>query len=547
MIPINLAILRSSSMEMGTLYFEEIFKIKGYDLTIDFGGYNQYYQEVLNPESFVYKKEYDAIVIFFDFDLDDSTKFLNSINLLRKNTGSPIIIANKIVPVNTLLGIFDCNSFESEKLLIQEKNEELSKFINPLPNTYVFDLNSVAAQVGHRGFFDKRMKYVARSLFTPQGYAAIAKELLKFIVVLKGKTRKCIVLDCDNTLWGGIIGEDGINGIELGEDYPGRCFVDFQKALLDFSKKGFILAINSKNNINDVMEVLRNHPHQILKGNDITVIEANWNNKVDNMRSIAKSLNIGIDSLVFIDDSPLEINLMRAKLPEVLSIDISNIFPEDLPDILYSINELEILSYTKEDKEKIQQYRDQVKREDEKKEYSSIEDYLKSLNMKMIIYKDCQEQLERLTQLTQKTNQFNLTTKRYTESDMTYFLTDKDINVYSFQLEDKFGNNGITGLCIVRKSGNSAIIDTFLMSCRVVERTAEFDFMKQIFTDLKKEGIFNILGVFSKTTKNELVKDLYDRIGFSLENEDDVNKIYKLDLADYKDESKSLIEVVWNQ
>ncbi len=273
-------------------------------------------------------------------------------------------------------------------------------------------------------------------------------------------------------------------------------------------EKGFILAINSKNNEENVMEVFDKHPDMVLKPNNFAVMKINWQNKAQNMLEIAQELNIGIDSLVFFDDSPAEIDLIKQKLPEVQTVHLS-CSPIFFPRILEELDYFERLKYTKEDMTRGQMYTAQIKRSNLEKSSLDIEDFYKSLEMKATIKQDDNFSISRLSMMTQKTNQFNLTTKRYSESDIKQFIKSKDYKLFSLKLEDKFGDNGIVGLVIIRIKNQEWLIDTFLLSCRVMGRTIETSILSHIVDMAKKENARRIIGQYIATDRNIPVKNLY--------------------------------------
>jgi FkbH-like protein len=280
-------------------------------------------------------------------------------------------------------------------------------------------------------------------------------------------------LDLDNTLWGGIAGEDGISGIVLDLSGPGRSFYDFQRELLHLYEKGIILAINSKNNPEDAMEIIENHPHMLLRKNFFAGMKINWQDKSENMIEIAKELNIGLDSLVFFDDNPLERELVGGMLPQVKIIHV----PKDTgryAESLKKVVDFEVLHLTADDLKRNEMYLANKKRSEEEKSFSSKEDFLAGLKSKLILKEADEFTIPRIAQLISKTNQFNMTTKRHTQEDIKSMSYSKDYMVFCASVTDKFGDNGIVGVCIVKLSGEEAYIDTFLLSCRVLSRNIEY-------------------------------------------------------------------------
>lgn len=430
------------------------------------------------------------------------------------------------------LGLYDAQAERSEaawwaatKALVGSRIRET------LSATLFLDLDEILAQIGRAGFFDTRYWYSARFPFAAEAARELARRVVSVGVVRRTPKAKVLVLDADNTLWGGIIGEDGLNGIALGPDYPGSAFVDFQKRLLALQQRGFILALCSKNNAADLDQVLREHPHQILKDEHFAARRVNWTPKPDNLVSLAEELNLGLDSFIFVDDSDHEVAAVRHRLPQVEVIQ-TPARPVDVPMCLDHVARLEVLSLTAEDLAKTEMYAQERRRrefsESVGQDGGGVGDYLTRLGMKMRIGLDPAEHLARLSQLTQKTNQFNLTTRRYDEHQMHGFLDSADWLVADFSLADTFGDSGIVGLAMFRRVGSAqAELDTFLMSCRVIGREAESAFMHALLRHLAEQGVREITADYVPTAKNGLVKDFLPRQGFRL----DPDGRYRMDLS----------------
>jgi len=430
------------------------------------------------------------------------------------------------------LGLYDAQAERSEgawwaatKLLVGSRIRE------GLSSTLFVDLDEMLAQIGRPAFFDTRYWYSARFPFAAEAARELARRVVSVGVVRRTPKAKVLVLDADNTLWGGIIGEDGLNGIALGPDYPGSAFVDFQKRLLALQQRGFILALCSKNNAADLDQVLREHPHQILKDEHFAARRVNWTPKPDNLVSLAEELNLGLDSFIFVDDSDHEVAAVRHRLPQVEVIQTPS-RPVDVPTCLDHVARLEVLSLTAEDLAKTEMYAQERRRRELSETVGQsgggVGDYLSKLGMKMRIGLDPAEHLARVSQLTQKTNQFNLTTRRYDEHQMQEFIDSPDWLVADFSLADTFGDSGIVGLAMFRRTGGAqAELDTFLMSCRVIGREAESAFMHSLLRHLADQGVTEIVADYKPTAKNELVKDFLPQQGFRL----DTDGRYRMDLA----------------
>ncbi len=343
----------------------------------------------------------------------------------------------------------------------------------------------------------------------------LAEYLSWYVSATKMKNKKCIVLDADNTLWGGIIGEDGFNGIKLGDTKEGKPYTDFQNHLLNLSTQGVILCINSKNNYEDVIEVIEKHPYMVLRKDSFTNLKINWNDKAQNLKEIQEELDIGMDSIVFIDDNPFERERIKSTFPEVIVPD----FPEDpayLENFIIDVGRkyFSHIRITEEDKKRVEMYKSQVERAQLQKNVTNLEEFLKALQMKMKIGKVDNFTIPRIAQLTNRTNQFNLTTHRYTEAEISQMVKNPNWRIYWMSLEDKFGDNGIVAVLILNKKDYGYHIDTFLMSCRVIGRMAESTFLGVIEKHLLSEGINYITAEYIPTKKNKLVENKLNELKY---------------------------------
>ncbi len=444
---------------------------------------------------------------------------LNLLSQFREHAVGQIVLT--LLPSHTGpgLGIYDAQSERSEAIWWAKLKAEIgTAFRESLHSSLFLDLDEVLAQLGRGNFFDHRFWYSSRFPFTADASREFSRRVIGLGAGLKHPRAKVIVLDADNTLWGGVIGEDGMAGIALGPDYPGNAFVDFQRRLLDFQQRGFILALCSKNNPADLDEVLREHPHQVLRDRHFAARRVNWEPKPDNLAALAKELNLGLDSFIFVDDSSHECAAVRQALPQVEVIQTPARSVE-IPFCLDQIARLEILSLTEEDLAKTDLYAQERRRrellENSENTGGGNENYLRSLGMKMKVSLDREAHLARLSQLTQKTNQFNLTTRRYGEHQMQEFIRGEGWLVADFSLADIFGDSGVVGLAIFAlHDGCRAELDTFLMSCRVIGRQAEGAFLHTLLRILADRGIKEVIADFLPTAKNVLAKDFLTEQGF---------------------------------
>jgi len=381
-------------------------------------------------------------------------------------------------------------------------------------NVKIININEFYNNFSAEQLIDWKYYFLSQMPINPKLVPQFITWFSRQLDLLAMKRKKCIVLDLDNTLWFGILGEDGANGIKMGEDYPGNVYRFFQAYLLELNRMGVILAICSKNNESDVFTVWENHPDMLIKKENFSAYRINWNNKADNIKEISLELNIGLDSMVFIDDNPTERELIKQMFPEVCVPDfplhpyLYPIFIKQLTDNYFSAYTL-----TQEDFVKTQQYKENTERAQYKSQFANMDTYLQSLEIKLTIEKLNEFNKVRFAQMTQKTNQFNLTTRRYTETEIQS-IADNGGLVYGLRVKDKFGDNGLTGLMIILVEKQTACIDTLLLSCRILGKKIEYVFVKYILIKLKEIGIQQVRALYVKTEKNEQVKNFYDDIGF---------------------------------
>lgn len=491
---------------------------------------------VLDPNSGLYKFEPNYILITHWLDtlssiltksftssssesveteLDRLSVYFKSLfSSIRKKSNAIILINNFPLPEKTTLGILDIQADHSNIQAILKLNDILHSTAREFNSVYIVDYFSLFARIGYDNSYDSKYWHMARYPFGRKAMLPIANEYGKFFRALTGKSKKCLVLDCDNTLWGGVIGEDGLAGIKIGDSHPGQSFRDFQHEIVNLYHRGIILALCSKNNESDVFEVFENHTDMVLKKEHLTTWQINWDDKATNLKRIASDLNIGVDSLVFIDDNPFECNLIKEQLPEVSVIQVEK-NTTLLSKQLLQGGLFDTLTFSNEDKNRNKMYRSEKTRKQLQESSNSLEDYLKSLKLKVFIEHSGIEQVSRIAQLTQKTNQFNLTTQRYSEEDINSFRESKNCDVYYMKLEDKVSDLGIIGVAIIKKCNNIADIDTLLMSCRALGRGAERAFISKIVKEIFRDAtIEKITGKFIPTTKNGQVRNLLSDTNF---------------------------------
>ena len=517
----------------------EVLKVKCSDIKINLeyylGKYNQYNQEIIDSKSELYKFNPDLTFLILEprTILGESFHFISKLNekqreniilekfnelnnlikIFKKTINSKLVITNLSIPVYSEFGIFEKKMCFSLQDIILKINIELENLIKQEESVYILDYDRFVRKYGEENIFDFKQYFFGDIKISIKFIPKFADEIMSFIKPVCGRTKKCIVLDLDQTLWGGIIGEDGYDGIKLGPDTVGRTFVEFQKTLLGLNNRGILLAINSKNNFNEAMNVIKNHPYMILKEENFASIQINWSDKLSNMYEISKELNVGLDSMVFFDDDPINRELIKKMIPEVLTVDLPN-DPAMYVSSLIELNDFNVLKITDEDIKRNQMYVVEHKRNELKRETNNLENFLKELNIQVKIKKADDFSIPRITQLILKTNQFNLTTKRYQIEEINDLIKNPEILIGYAEVLDKFGDSGITGVFIIKKNKTEWKIDTFLLSCRVMGRGIEDFIISYILNLAKKEGVKIVRGEYIPTPKNKPAEDFLKKYGF---------------------------------
>ena len=513
--------------------------------------YAQYNQEILNNNSTLYSEKYD--LIFFSIDVrnllgdfiynpyaltdENRIEFYNSLesslttlfaNLLQK-TDCYIIVQNFNTIFNTSYGILENDQEFGLYNIINKLNFWLIEYTKKNKKVIIFDYNNFISNLGKENAFDEKLYHLGDIILKPNLIPRLSNEYLRYIKAFLGLQKKCIVLDLDNTLWGGIIGESDINQISLSPFNDGKPFYNFQNLLYSYYKRGVILAINSKNNYKDAINVIQNHPHMILKENYFTSIKINWNNKVDNIIEIAKDINIGLDSIVFIDDDDLNCEMVGKLLPEVEVVHLPK-DPTRYLNTLINRNLFDTFTITKEDLNKGEMYEAENQRKKLNLSYSDINEYLLNLNIEVDIYKNYVNHLKRISQLTLKTNQFNTTTLRFNELQIEEKLNNSKNLIYSVNVKDKFGDSGITGVAILNTKDNKWMIENFLLSCRVLGRNIENVILEFIINEAKKNDINYIEAHFIPSNKNMIAASIFQNNNFTLISKENNLEVWYLDI-----------------
>ncbi|MFO0827690.1 MAG: HAD-IIIC family phosphatase [Phycisphaerales bacterium] len=552
MTPARLAILRSYTVEPIVPMLKAGAYCAGIALDVYLSEFNAYVQDIINPSSPLYAFQPTVVVLavqtrdiapdlwlrFVDLSpqqVDESAQHIvdayrSWIETLRRHTKAHVIVHNLERPAHPALGAFDRLAERSQLETIEKINAGIAAIAKAKSNVYVLDYDQLLARRGVDRTHDERKWLTVRMPLNAGEMGTLALEWLRFLHPICGRTCKALVLDLDNTLWGGVIGEDGMEGIKLDTEYPGAAFQKFQRAILDLFERGVILAINSKNNEADAMEAINNHPGMLLKADHFAAFRINWMDKATNLREIARELNIGIDSLAFFDDNPVEREWVASQLPEVTVIDVPA-DPMGYAAALRAAPQFERLSLSAEDRVRGRMYAENRLRSELQSQFSSMEEFYESLNMEMEFVPVGAGSLPRIAQLTQKTNQFNLTTRRYSEEQVASMAADPAWQLCAVRVKDRFGDNGIVGVAFTRLEGDEAEIDTLILSCRVIGRTVETGFLSYIAERAIGAGAKRLHGWYLPTKKNAPCKEFYGAHGFAVREQRDGGVHYGFDLT----------------
>ncbi|MBI5265041.1 MAG: HAD-IIIC family phosphatase [Bradyrhizobium sp.] len=520
-------------------------------LEVVHGGFGQIAQAIFSPDSILHKTAPDAVLISQDprgLGLHQSfispksgrerlasacAQIDSMVRVINDDLGVPAILQTVPPPPEEWCGSFDRVAQGSSRQLCESYNRSLTEIASRNGNL-LFDAQHVAALVGYDAWYRPSQWTNAKLPFSLDLVPLYADHLARLLAALRGKSRKCLVLDLDNTLWGGIVGDDGVEGLRLGNGTAdGEAHLLLQSYALQCKERGIILAVCSKNEMAAAVRPFREHPEMLLKEDDIAVFLANWEDKASNLAQIAKVLNIGTDALVFVDDNPAERERVRQMLPEVA-------VPELFPDPAYYARALgcagyfEAIAISEEDSLRADFYRGNAERTKAVEQLGNLDSYLESLQMVCVIRPFDEIGRSRIAQLINKSNQFNLTTRRYTEKQVGDIQADTSKFALQIRLIDKFGDNGMISVVIFDVSSEVWACDTWLMSCRVLGRRVETAVLNEVVSAAKSHGALRLRGRYIPSAKNSMVQDHFGKLGFSLlKREDDGTTVWELDIATY--------------
>ena len=535
--PIKLALVGSFTTDMFIDPLVAHGYCDGFEISVYNAPFGQYLQEMINPASGFYRFAPD--VVFFAVRLQDAcpqvyhsfnsldnaslaqlttrwqTDWLNALQTFRANSNALILCANYELPAYPSLGLDDANAEPSQSATISNLNSWLRSLAQEIPDFHIVDIDSLAARFGRARFTEPRMWFLARSAVAPDATWDYVGQITRLLRATRGRARKVLALDCDNTLWGGILGEVGSSGIALGHDFPGNAYLAFQQRILDLYHRGVVLIVASKNDQSAVMDVFENHPEMLLRPQYISYFGINWGPKPQTLSRAAADLNLGLDSFVFVDDNPVECAMVRSMLPDVLTLCLPT-EPADIETALARLDCFDQISISAEDRKRGQMYRQEASRSQLKTSAKDLQTFYHQLDMTATVSVNDSSAASRAAQLTQRTNQFNMTTVRRTESEISQLMSASTHDVYTLRLRDRFGDNGIVGLAVIEHKDDRDILETFLISCRVLGRTVENAFLTFLANRSLDAGTARLTALYTPTAKNAQFADFYSSAGFVL-------------------------------
>lgn len=504
----------------------------GVNLELYEADYNQVERQLLDTSSSLYEFNANYIIVFQSTHrlldkhallsvpnqktlADERLDFVTTICDNPQLLGRRIIYFNYPEIDDTVFGSYANKVESSFTYQIRKLNYGLMDISKRYPNFFICDIAGIQNKFGRDFMFAPNIYVSTEMVLSIDVLPYVASRVMDIIFAVKGQFKKCLILDLDNTVWGGVIGDDGLEGIQLGHGLGiGKAFTEFQMWIKKLKQRGIIICVASKNNEETAKEPFEKHPDMVLKLDDIAVFQANWETKVDNIRTIQSILNISFDSMVFLDDNPFERNMVRENIRGITVPELPE-DPGDYLEYLYSLNLFETASYSDADKDRTKQYQVEAKRVSLQKTFTNEADFLKSLNMESLVEGFTGFNTPRVAQLSQRSNQFNLRTVRYTETEIKSFADNPDIIDLSFTLQDKFGDNGLVVVVVLKKKTEDTLfIDTWLMSCRVLKRGMEHFTLNVIVEKAIEHGYKYIEGEYIPTKKNEMVKSHYQQLGF---------------------------------
>ena len=529
---IKLAVLGDTATQLLCTAIKGMGVLRGFNIDLFEAEYNQVERQLLDPTSDLYRFDADFIVIFQSTHklgehhsmlsteqqaslADDRVGFLASVCENPALAGKKIIYFNYPEIEDTVFGSYANKVEFSFTFQVRKLNYELMRLSQQYQNLFICDIAALQNKLGRDQMFAANVYTSTEIILSMDALPYVASRVMDIVCAVKGQFKKCLILDLDNTVWGGVIGDDGLEGIQLGHGLGiGKAFTEFQMWVKKLKQRGIIICVASKNNEETAKEPFEKHPDMVLKLDDIAVFQANWDTKVDNIRTIQQILNIGFDSMVFLDDNPFERSIVRENIKGITVPELPE-DPAEYLEYLYSLNLFETASYSNLDKDRTKQYQVEAQRVSLSKTFTNEADFLKSLNMVSVVSGFTKFNTPRVAQLSQRSNQFNLRTFRYTDADIEALANDPNVIDLSFTLEDKFGDNGLIAVVIMKPLDKETLfVDTWFMSCRVLKRGMENFTLNTMVERAKAAGYKKIIGEYLPTPKNKMVENHYSDLGF---------------------------------
>jgi len=522
----------------------------GFALSCVATGYDQVLQDSVSPDSALTRFHPDAVLIALDWrglpllscpgdanvaqsTIESALDYLDTIrNAIRQNTGAVSIVQNLAAPPETTFGSLDRILEGTLRFLIDGVNAGLAKRLRGSSDV-LYDVAGLAGTVGLANWNSPSEWNLAKLPFAQVFLPLYADHVCRLLAALRGRSRRSLILDLDNTLWGGVIGDDGLKGIQIGSgDAVGEAYLAFQQYVLSLRNRGIVLAVSSKNEDETARMPFRQHPDMVLHEKDFAIFQANWSDKASNIRAIADTLGLGLNAMVFIDDNPFERNLVREALPEVAIPEM----PEDpaaYARTLSAAGYFEAVNFSEEDIKRASYYAGNAQRATLERQVGDVATYLASLEMEIDFRPFDEAGRARITQLINKSNQFNLTTRRYSEAQVARFEADANALTLQVRLRDKLGDNGMISVVICSSSGADVWeIDTWLMSCRVLGRRVEEAVLQELVDHAKRRGASRLRGVYCPTNRNKIVEQHYAKLGFTqIQTREDGSTVWELVVA----------------
>ena len=537
--PNRVALLSDGATQQFVPILKALFHRHQLAIDVYEGAFDAIELEVYNRNSALYQHQPEVIVIlnavqslrsrFYgrttneaDWLEAEQKKMVRTWDAIRENCTALVIQSNFVLPLERFFGNFDQKIEPSFYSLVQKLNAHISKEAATRRNVLINDIESLASWVGRNSWFDDRLWHFAKTFCALDHLPRVAKNIVDITMTTKGRGVKCVVLDLDDTLWGGVVGDEGPLGIKISAHGDGEAFYQFQCYLRELKRRGILLAVCSKNDHHNAIRPFHENPEMVLKFDDMTAFVANWNNKAENIRTIREALNIGFDSIVFLDDNPFERNLVRELVPEVTVPEL----PEDPADYVKALSELNLFetsSFSAEDVQRSDLYKQEASRKILESSASNFEEFLQSLDMRIEVGRFKPANIGRIAQLIQRSNQFNLTTHRYNESQCEEMMHDEENSIPLYaKLRDRFGDHGLISVVIARPKPSESTLEItdWLMSCRVLTRGVEEYLMTYVVGEAQRRGLTRVTGRYIPTAKNGMVKEFFGRFGFSKVHEE---------------------------